>query len=109
LQNHATLHTCVQSLSTSIALWLLVQQSLEMLQMRLQVLDQALENGQLQVNVGAQVAVQALEGGEAVLFSHGRWVCKCRASCAGGMAGEGGRCERVWVVFSFLDDPGAGL
>jgi hypothetical protein len=50
--------------------------------------QQALQHWQLQVDVGAEVAVQALEGGEAVVFSHERVASANCALCAGKLGGK---------------------
>lgn len=63
--------TGTQRLSAGIALGLLVQQRLEVLQVRLQAVDEAGEDWQAVVDEEGQVVVEVLEGREAVLFSHG--------------------------------------
>jgi hypothetical protein len=60
----------------------------------------------VRVDEGAQVAVQALEGGEAVVFSHGRVVRASWAWCAAAMGGSAA-CGRVWACCVFFD--GASL
>ena len=84
------MRTLTQCFSTRIILRLLVYERLEVVQVSLQVLQQAVEGGQPVVDEGAQVAVQALEGGEAVVVSHGEVEWPRWASCAGRQRIEGG-------------------
>jgi ABC-type nitrate/sulfonate/bicarbonate transport system substrate-binding protein len=58
---------------------LLVQQRPEFVQAVLKRVDEAIQNGQLQVDEGAEIAVQPLQADETVFFSHGGDDCGLRA------------------------------
>lgn len=75
-------HTRLKRLSTFITSGLLVYKRLEVLEVVLQVMKQTVESGEAVVNEGDKVAVQALEGGEAVVISHGGVEGKVCALCA---------------------------